>query len=123
MPPTLIVIGAALVGVLVEAFVPRKSRYYAQVFLSVVALAAAFAAVIALAAGGYGTTKAHIAAMGAIAVDGPCLFLQGTILLAGILGVFTFAERRLDPEAHGNRVDSFAAQAASVPAATARRPR
>ena len=29
--------------------------------------------------------------------------------------VFTFAERRLDPEAHGNRVDSFAAQAASVP--------
>ncbi len=29
--------------------------------------------------------------------------------------MFTFAERRLDPEAHGNRVDSFAAQAASVP--------
>ncbi|MEU9001415.1 NADH-quinone oxidoreductase subunit NuoN, partial [Streptomyces sp. NPDC048551] len=115
LAPTLIVVGAAVLGVLVEAFVPRKSRYYTQVFLSVIALAAAFAAVVALAAGGYGSTKAHIAAMGAIAVDGPALFLQGTILLASVVAVFTFAERRLDPAAHGNRVDSFAAQAASVP--------
>ncbi|KIF03111.1 NADH:ubiquinone oxidoreductase subunit N [Streptomyces sp. RSD-27] len=115
LAPTLIVVGAAVLGVLVEAFVPRRSRYLLQVFLSVAALAAAFAAVVGLAAGGYGNTKAHIAAMGAIAVDGPALFLQGTILLASIVAVFTFAERRLDPEAHGNRVDSFAAQAASVP--------
>ncbi|MYR20314.1 hypothetical protein GTW63_18565 [Streptomyces sp. SID6137] len=45
LSPTLILLGAALVGVLVEAFVPRRSRYYAQVFVSVVALCAAFAAV------------------------------------------------------------------------------
>ncbi|MFD2119617.1 NADH-quinone oxidoreductase subunit NuoN [Streptomyces cirratus] len=115
LAPTLIVVGAAVLGVLVEAFVPRKYRYYVQVFLAVAALAAAFAAVVGLAAGGYGNSKAHIAAMGAIAVDGPALFLQGTILLASIVAVFTFAERRLDPAAHGNRVDSFAAQAASVP--------
>ncbi|MGW7198781.1 NADH-quinone oxidoreductase subunit NuoN [Streptomyces chryseus] len=115
LSPTLIVVGAAVVGVLLEAFVPRKARYYAQLFLSVVAVTAAFAAVVALAAGGYGTTKAQIAAEGAIAVDGPALFLQGTILLASLVAVFTFAERRLDPDAHGNRVDSFAAQAASVP--------
>ncbi|GAA1531434.1 NADH-quinone oxidoreductase subunit NuoN [Streptomyces albidochromogenes] len=115
LSPTLIVVGAAVVSVLVEAFVPRKARYYTQLFLSVVAVTAAFAAVVALAAGGYGTTKAQIAAEGAIAVDGPALFLQGTILLASLVAVFTFAERRLDPDAHGNRVDSFAAQAASVP--------
>ncbi|WP_028812432.1 NADH-quinone oxidoreductase subunit NuoN [Streptomyces flavidovirens] len=115
LSPTLIVVGAAVVGVLVEAVVPRKARYHTQLFLSVVAVAAAFAAVVALAAGGYGTTKAQIAAEGAIAVDGPALFLQGTILLASLIAVFTFAERRLDPDAHGNRVDSFAAQAASVP--------
>ncbi|MEU9108843.1 NADH-quinone oxidoreductase subunit NuoN [Streptomyces xanthophaeus] len=115
LAPTLIVVGAAVLGVLVEAFVPRKSRYYVQVFLTVAALASAFAAVVGLAAGGYGSTKAHIAAMGAIAVDGPALFLQGTILLASVVAVFTFAERRLDPAVHGNRVDSFAAQAASVP--------
>ncbi|AWZ10247.1 MULTISPECIES: NADH-quinone oxidoreductase subunit NuoN [unclassified Streptomyces] len=115
LSPTLIVLGAAIIGVLVEAFVPRKARYYTQVFLAVAALASAFAAVVGLAAGGYGSTKAHIAAMGAVAVDGPALFLQGTIVLASIVAIFTFAERRLDPAAHGNRVDSFAAQAASVP--------
>ncbi|MFE1904448.1 NADH-quinone oxidoreductase subunit NuoN [Streptomyces gardneri] len=115
LSPVLIVIGAAIVSVLVEAFVPRKGRYVAQVFLSVLALAAAFAAVVALAAGGYGTTKAQIAAMGAIAVDGPALFLQGTILLASIVAIFTFAERRLDPADHGHKVDSFAAEAAAVP--------
>ncbi|MYV78303.1 NADH-quinone oxidoreductase subunit NuoN [Streptomyces sp. SID1046] len=115
LAPTLIVVGAAVLGILVEAFVPRKARYYTQVFLAVAALASAFAAVVGLAAGGYGSGKAHIAAMGAIAVDGPALFLQGTILLASIVAVFTFAERRLDPAAHGNRVDSFASQAASVP--------
>ncbi|MET7646674.1 NADH-quinone oxidoreductase subunit NuoN [Streptomyces sp. NPDC005426] len=115
LTPVLIVIGVAVLGVLVEAFVPRRARYYTQVFLTVVALVAAFAAVIGLAASGYGTTKAHIAAMGAIAVDGPALFLQGVILLTSLAAVFTFAERRLDPESHGSRVDSFAAQAASVP--------
>ncbi|NEW76081.1 NADH-quinone oxidoreductase subunit NuoN [Streptomyces rhizosphaericus] len=115
LSPTLIVLGAAIVGVLIEAFIPRRQRYMAQLFVSVVALAAAFAAVIGLAAGDYGTSKARVAAMGAIAVDGPALFLQGTILLVALVAVFTFAERRLDPVAHGNRVDSFAAQAAAVP--------
>ncbi|MEU7292041.1 NADH-quinone oxidoreductase subunit NuoN [Streptomyces exfoliatus] len=115
LSPVLIVIGAAILGVLVEAFVPRKARYHSQLFLSVVALVAAFAAIVALAAGGYGSTKAQIAAMGAIAVDGPALFLQGTILLASVVAIFTFAERRLDPADHGHKVDSFAAEAAAVP--------
>ncbi len=119
LSPILIIVGAAVLGILVEAFVPRKGRYYAQLFLSVVAIAAAFAAIVGLAAGGFATTKAHIAAMGAIAVDGPALFLQGTILLASLVAVFTFAERKLDPETHGNRVDSFAADAAAVPGSDA----
>ncbi|GGW64230.1 NADH-quinone oxidoreductase subunit NuoN [Streptomyces xantholiticus] len=115
LAPALIVVGAAVLGILVEAFVPRRARYHTQVFLAVVALTAAFAAVVGLAAGGYATTEAQIAAMGAIAVDGPALFLQGTILLASLVAVFTFAERRLDPAAHGNRIDSFAAESAAVP--------
>ncbi|MFG2139276.1 NADH-quinone oxidoreductase subunit NuoN [Streptomyces sp. NPDC048650] len=119
LSPTLIVLGAAVIGVLIEALLPRGSRYYAQLMLSVVSLAAAFAAVVGLAAGGFGSSKAHIAAMGAIAVDGPALFLQGTILLVSLVAVFTFAERRLDPAAHGKRVDSFAAQAAAVPGGAA----
>ncbi|KWT57338.1 NADH:ubiquinone oxidoreductase subunit N [Streptomyces albus subsp. albus] len=121
LAPALIVLGAAVVGVVLEGFVPRRSRYYAQLLLSVLALAAGFAAVVGLAAGGFGTTKAKITAMGAIAVDGPALFLQGTILLVALVATFTFAERRLDPAAHGRRVDSFAAQAAAVPGGEAER--
>ncbi|GAU67717.1 putative NADH--quinone oxidoreductase subunit N [Streptomyces sp. NBRC 110611] len=115
LSPALIVFGAAVAGILIEAVVPRRHRHAVQLLLSLVALAAAFAAVIGLAAAGFGSSKAHIAAMGAIAVDGPALFLQGTILLVSLVAVFTFAERRLDPAAHGNRVDSFAAQPAAVP--------
>lgn len=115
LAPVLIVVIGAVLGILVEAFVPRKARYHTQLLLTVVALAAAFAAVVSLAASGYATTKAQIAAMGAIATDGPTLFLQGTILLVAVVAVFTFAERRLDPTAHGKKVDSFAAQAGTVP--------
>ncbi|MEU2084610.1 NADH-quinone oxidoreductase subunit NuoN [Streptomyces albus] len=115
LSPTLIVLGVAALGVLIEAFAPRKSRYGAQLFASLLGLAAAFAAVIGLAASGAGTTHAQIAGMGALAVDGPALFLQGTLLLVGIVGVVTFAERRLEPSAAGSRVDAFAAQPASVP--------
>ncbi|MEU2607961.1 NADH-quinone oxidoreductase subunit NuoN [Streptomyces albus] len=115
LSPTLIVLGVAALGVLIEAFAPRKSRYGAQLFVSLLGLAAAFAAVIGLAASGAGTTHAQIAGMGALAVDGPALFLQGTLLLVGIVGVVTFAERRLEPSAAGSRVDAFAAQPASVP--------
>ncbi|PQM21469.1 NADH-quinone oxidoreductase subunit NuoN [Streptomyces xinghaiensis] len=117
--PVLIVLGAAVVGILFEAFLPRRARYYAQVGLTAVGLAAAFASVVAVAAGGYGTDKAQVAAMGALAVDGPALFLQGTVLLVALVSVLIFAERRLDPVAHGNRVDSFAAQAAASPGGAA----
>ncbi|WP_156726453.1 NADH-quinone oxidoreductase subunit NuoN [Streptomyces apocyni] len=115
LSPILIVVGAGVLGILVEAFVARRARYHVQLFLSVVALAAAFAAVVGLAVTGHGSTKAGIVAMGAIAVDGPALFLQGTILLAGLVSLFTFAERRLDPVAHGKQVDSFVAQAGAPP--------
>ncbi|WP_424212334.1 NADH-quinone oxidoreductase subunit NuoN [Streptomyces sp. BI20] len=121
LAPTLIVIVAAVVGVLVEAFLPRRLRYPVQVVWTVIALACAFAAVVGLASTGHAKAKAQIAAMGAIAVDGPALFLQGTILLASIVAVFTFAERRLDPASHGNKVDSFVAQAASTPGSESER--
>ncbi|MCI0385960.1 NADH-quinone oxidoreductase subunit NuoN [Streptomyces sp. CNQ085] len=115
LAPVLIVIGAAVVGVLLEAFVPRRARYAAQALLAGLALASAFAAVVGLAAAGRATTEAGLVAMGALAVDGPALFLQGVILLVSLVAVLTFAERRLDPRAHGRHVDSFAAEGAAVP--------
>ena len=118
LAPVLIVIGAAVIGIIVEAFAPRRARYHLQLWLTVVVLGAAFASVVALAVGGYATTKQTSIAMGALVVDGPALFLQGVILLSGVLAAFTFAERRLD-RAHGKRVDSFVAQAGAVPGSEA----
>jgi len=117
LSPVIIVLGAAVIGIVLEAFLPRKLRYGAQLVLSALGLAGAFAAVLGLALTGHGTSKAALAGMGAIAVDGPTLFLQGTILLVGLVSVFVFAERRLEPRAHSAaaHVDSFAAQPASVP--------
>ncbi|MBB1254264.1 NADH-quinone oxidoreductase subunit NuoN [Streptomyces sp. OF3] len=115
LSPALIVLGAAVVAVLVEAFAPRSARYALQVGLSALALAGALAAVIGLAAGGWATEKAAVIGIGSLALDGPALFLQGVILAVGLVSVGTFAERRLEPVAHGARVDSFAAQPAAVP--------
>lgn len=104
LAPLITIFGAAVVGVLIEAFVPRKLRHPIQVGLALLALVAALVQVILLA----GTDM--VAAVGAVAIDGPALFLQGTILVLAIISVGFFAERRL--EAGG---DAFAPAAASLP--------
>ena len=90
--PMLIVFGAATVGVLVEAFVPAASRRVAQIATAVAGLAAAFVAVVYLANDG----THRLVAESAIAIDGPTLFLQGTLCLLGIGSIFLLAERKLD---------------------------
>ena len=76
--PVLVVFGAAIASVLVEAFVPARARYVTQMALFLGGLAAALAAVLLLAG-----TKL-VTAEGAMAVDGPALFLQGAMLLVAI---------------------------------------
>jgi NADH-quinone oxidoreductase subunit N len=116
LSPMLAVFGAALVGVLAEAFVPRKHRYAAQVGIALAGLAASFGLILYLALDGYATSKADLAAMGAVAVDGPSLFLQGVITLVAVVAVLQYAERRLEPRSStGAAVDSFAPEAAAVP--------
>jgi NADH-quinone oxidoreductase subunit N len=104
----LIVFGIAVAGVVVEAFVPRDRRYRVQLVLSVAALATALAAVIMLAG-----TK-HAAVAGAVAVDGPALFLQGVILLVGLLAVLLIAER-----GPSTGLEGFTPQASAVPGSVA----
>jgi NADH-quinone oxidoreductase subunit N len=113
--PMLIVLGAALVGVLVEAFAPRRWRYATQVTVTLVGLVAAFVAVVLATDHAKASTLRR-----AVVVDGPTLFLQGTILVLSVLAVLTMAERFV-----GNEGDAFTSQGASVPgsayeAATAR---
>jgi NADH-quinone oxidoreductase subunit N len=89
LSPMLIVFGATVAGILVEALLPRRSRYRAQLALSVGALVAAFVAVVLLT-GRYGS-----AVMGSVTVDGAALFLQGAILVAGLVAIAPIAEGRL----------------------------
>jgi len=102
--PMLIVFGAGSVGVLVEAFVPRAQRYAAQVGVALVGLVAALVFVVQ-ARDHQGSTLA-----GAVVIDGPALFLQGTILVLSVLSILTMAERF-----DGVGADAFTAQGASTP--------
>jgi NADH-quinone oxidoreductase subunit N len=104
LSPMLIVFGVATLGVLVEGFAPRRLRQPLHLVLSFGGLGGAFVAVVLLAG------QENLAAEGAIAIDGPTLFLQGTILLLALVSVLTIAERSLDGGA-----DAFAPQAAALP--------
>ncbi|WP_405361070.1 NADH-quinone oxidoreductase subunit NuoN [Kitasatospora sp. NBC_00085] len=115
LSPMLVVFGTAVAGILLEAFLPRRHRHWAQVWLALLGLAGAFTAVVVLASQGYGSTKVDLLAMGSVALDGPALFLQGVILLAAVVAVLTYAERKLEPKAGGEPADAFAAQAAATP--------
>ncbi len=102
--PILIVLGMAVVSVLVEAFAPRQHRRGIQLVLVFATLVAATIAVTALA----GTRS--LAAEGAIAIDGPGLVLQGTILVLCILAALLIAERGIDPDG-----DAFTPRANALP--------
>ena len=110
LSPTLLVFGLAIAGVLVEAFVPRAQRRALHLGLTLGGLAGAFALTIAVGATLHlGVGKpGHVVAMGSVAVDGPALFIQGTILILAFVSVLLLAESSHD-------VSAFVAQAAAVP--------
>ena len=93
LAPLMIVLGAACIGVLVEAFGPREDRQPVQLAVSLVGTVGALVATVVLAINGTRTVTAG----GALAVDGAALFLQGTITALGALSILLFAERALDP--------------------------
>jgi NADH-quinone oxidoreductase subunit N len=90
LAPMLILFGAACLGILVEAFVPRAKRYVVQLTLALLALAAALVMVVQAA----GTRT--LTAGTAIAVDGATLFLQGTIVVLAVAALLLIGERQLE---------------------------
>ncbi len=92
--PMLILFGAACVGVLVEAFIPRKGRNVMQLVLSLAAVAAALFYVVKQA--GVVETASAATAGGAIMVDKAALFLQGALLVLGFVALLAFGERGLE---------------------------
>jgi len=89
--PILLVLGAATVGVLVEAFLPARRRRLVQVVVAVAGLLGALAAVVSLAG-----DPGRLVVEGAVAVDGPTLFLQGTLCALGVAAVLLLSEDSLD---------------------------
>ncbi len=118
--PLLLIFGVACAGVLVEAFAPRARRYVVQTLLALAGLVAAFAGVVAIGLDltevDGGAAYGSVVAEGAIAVDGPTIFIWGLILLIAVGGVLLFAERQLE-----GGVSAFAGQAAALPGTDAER--
>lgn len=100
--PMLVLFGVASLGVLVEAFVSRGRRQPVQFGLSLVGLVAALVVIVQQAG------KQVLTASSAIAIDGPTLFLQGSIVVLGIMALLLIGERSLE------RGGPFVAQAAVV---------
>jgi NADH-quinone oxidoreductase subunit N len=112
--PILVVFGAACIGVLIEAFLPRQWRYVAQFGTTLVAIVVALVGVGFVAGDlpelGGGTARGLFGSQGTIALDGPTMFLWGLVLVFGLGGVLLFAERRVE-----GGVSAFAGQAAALP--------
>src|SRR5687767_5371861 len=92
--PMLVLFVAACVGVLVEAFVPRKARNIVQLVLSIAALAAAMYFVVKRS--GEVLPSNALTAGGAIMIDQAALFLQGALIVPGFVALLLFGERSLE---------------------------
>ena len=116
--PMLIVFGAAVLAVLVEAFVPRAARFTVQVGVAGLGLTAALGAVVLQASTGKAVETAGVASLegrvvGSVVIDGPALFLQGTILALSLISMLTMAERTVEDGG------PFTPQASAVPGSPA----
>jgi NADH-quinone oxidoreductase subunit N len=89
LAPMLTVFGAATAGVLVEAFVPAAFRRVSQLAVSMVGLVVSLLFVLQL----WGDHAPRVVADGVVAVDGPALFLQGTLVALSVAALLLLAER------------------------------
>lgn len=105
LAPILIVLAGALLGVLIEAFAPRASRYNSQLFLTIATLVLSLSALLRIR-----NQSSINAAMGSVAIDGAGFLLQGSILIIAILSVFLIADQ-----------ENFTALAAAVPGSSEER--
>jgi proton-translocating NADH-quinone oxidoreductase chain N len=111
LSPMLLVFAAALAGVGIEAFAPRAWRRPLQIALTLAGLAGAFVLTIVVASSSKifaNGSPGHVAAVIAVGVDRPTLFIQGTILVLAFVSVLLIAES-------SQEVSQFTPQAAAVP--------
>jgi len=99
LSPMLILLGGALIGVLVEAFVSKALRPITQLSVTLGSLALSLVQVWRIR--NEGSTSA---AMGSVTIDGPAVLLQASILIISIISVFLIAD-----------TEQFTALAAALP--------
>lgn len=112
LSPMLVVFGGAIIGVLIEAFAPRSTRRALQIVVSLGTLLAALLALVIWARPDLG----ELAASGSVSIDGPTIFLQGTILVLSLVAFLLFAEREIDAAG-----DAFTPSAATIPGSASER--
>jgi NADH-quinone oxidoreductase subunit N len=115
LAPLFIVSGAAVLGVIVEAFWPRKSRFAAQAIIAIVGIIAALVDTVWVfqdleVVEGGGLARGKIAAEGALSIDGPGVFAWGILLIFALMSMLLFAERRLE-----GGLSAFTGRAADAP--------
>ncbi|TWG78902.1 NADH-quinone oxidoreductase subunit N [Cellulosimicrobium cellulans J34] len=98
LAPILVVLGAGVVGVLIEAFVPARVRRTVQVVLALLATAAAFALVVVLwrdpAVQGSDVAPYGVRVLGGSMVIDPFgLAVQGIVVLLAFLAILVIADR------------------------------
>ena len=119
LAPLFIVTGAAVLGVVVEAFWPRSSRFLVQAVLAVVGVVAALADTVWVytdldRVDATRVARGQVAGEGALSVDGPGVVTWGILLVFGLLSMLLFAERRLE-----GGMSSFTGRAADAPGSAA----
>lgn len=117
LTPVLIILGSAVLGVIFEAFVPRKGRRAVQVTLTMLAIAASLVAVVWRATVVFAEGPSSIAqspdsnpaGIGTLVEDGVALAFQLIILVCAFFAVLVIADRTQTGEG------AFAASAATQP--------
>ncbi|MCC2316841.1 NADH-quinone oxidoreductase subunit NuoN [Cellulomonas chengniuliangii] len=108
LTPIILVLGAGVLGVLVEAFAPRQHRRVIQLAIALLATAGALVAAALLWAD-VRDTGGTVVLGGSVIVDGPTVVMQGTIAILALLSILVVADRTRGGE------DAFAPQASAIP--------
>jgi len=99
LSPMLILLGGALIGVLVEAFVSKAQRPAVQLTLTLGSLMLSLMQLWRIK-----DQQSLTAAMGSVVFDGPAALLQASILVIAMISVFLIAD-----------TENFTALAAALP--------
>jgi NADH-quinone oxidoreductase subunit N len=102
--PVIVVLGAAVVAILVDAFAPQARRGAINFGVSVVALVTALVLIVSRV----GTDTVTV--NGSVAVDGPALLAQAAIVVFTLASVVLYTDRTLDPAG-----DAFTPAGSAVP--------